>query len=68
MDYFRRDVPAVQFLNRSSSVIEDIEICQSYVTTLSSRYQYLCFSPMESSPKAMIISCPRSISGFKLEI
>ena len=31
-------------------------------------HQYLCFDPMESSPKAMIISCPRPILGFKLEI
>ena len=31
-------------------------------------HQYLCFGPMESSPKPMVISCPRPISRFKLEI
>ena len=30
-------------------------------------HQYLCFGSKESSPKAMIISCPRHISRFKLE-
>ena len=29
---------------------------------------HLCFGPMESSPKAMIISGPRHISRFKIEI
>ena len=43
MDSFLRGVPAVQFHNRRQSVIEDIEICQSYMTALSSRHQYLCF-------------------------
>ena len=63
-----RGVPAVQFHNPNPSITEDIEICQSYMTALSSRHQYLCFSPMDSSPKAMIISCPWPISEFKLEI
>ena len=68
MNYSPIAVLAVQFHNRSPSVTEDIEICQSYITTLSSRHQYLCFSPMESSLKAIIISCLRPPSGFKLEI
>ena len=63
-----KGVLAVQFHNRSSFVTEDIEICQSYMTVLSSSYQCLCFTPMESSAKAMIISCLRSISRFDLEI
>ena len=42
-----------------ASVTEDIEIWKSYMNALLSRHQYLCFSPMESSPKAMTISCPR---------
>ena len=63
-----KGVLAVQFYNRSSFVTEDIEICQSYMTVLSSSYQCLCFTPMESSAKAMIISCLRSISRFDLEI
>ena len=37
MDYFPRGAPTVQFHNRSSSVIDDIEICQSYMTAFSSR-------------------------------
>ena len=43
MDFFPKGVPAVQFHNRSPSVTEDIEICQSYMIALSSRHQYLCF-------------------------
>ena len=49
-------VLAVRIHNRSPSVTEDIEICQSYMTVLPSRNQYLYFNPMECSPKAMIIS------------
>ena len=43
MDSFPRGAPAVQIHNPSPSVTEDIEICQSYMTALSSRRQYLCF-------------------------
>ena len=43
MDSLPRGVPTVQFHNRSSSVTEDIEICQSYMIALSSHHQYLCF-------------------------
>ena len=37
MDSFPRGIPAVQFHNRSPSVTDDIEICQNYMTELSSR-------------------------------
>ena len=37
MNYFPRGVPAVQSHNRSPSVTDDIEICESYMTALSSR-------------------------------
>ena len=37
MDSFPRGVPAVQSHNRSPSVTDDTEICQSYMTALSSR-------------------------------
>ena len=43
LDSFPRGVPAVQFYNRSPSVTEDFDICQSYITALSSRHQYLYF-------------------------
>ena len=42
MDSLPRGVPTVQFHNRSPSVTEDIEICQSYMTALLTRHQYLC--------------------------
>ena len=38
MDSSPRYVPGVQFHNRSPSVTEDIEICQSYMTALSSHH------------------------------
>ena len=68
MDSSAIGVITVQFYKRSPSVTEDIDICQSYMTALSSHHQYLCFSQLESSPKAVIISWPRPISGFELEI
>ena len=37
MDSFPRGIPAVQFHNCSPSVTDDIEICQSCMTALSSR-------------------------------
>ena len=61
-------VLTVQFHNRSTSVTKDIEIFQSYMTAFSSHHQYLCFSSMDSTPKAMIISWPRHILGFELQI
>ena len=68
MDSFPRGAPAVQFHNRAPSVTDNIEICQSYMTAVVFTHQYLCFGPMESSPKTMIISCPWPISWFELEI
>ena len=41
--FFSKRCTAVQFHNRSPSVTEDIKICQSYMTALSSCHQYLCF-------------------------
>ena len=61
-------VLTVQFHNRSLSVTEDIEIFRNYMTALLSHHQYLCFSPMDSTSKAMIISWPCSVSGFQLQI
>ena len=36
MDYFPRGVPPAQFHNRGPFVTDDIKICQSYMTALSS--------------------------------
>ena len=51
MDSFPRGVPAVQFHNRSPSLTDDIEICQSYISALSSRtstYVLVQWSPLKS--------------------
>ena len=37
MDSFPRGIPAVQYHNRSPYVTENFQICQSYMTALSSR-------------------------------
>ena len=50
MDSFPRSVPAVQFHNCSPSVTEDTEICQSYMTPLSSHnitYVLVQWSPLQ---------------------
>ena len=67
IDSFPRGVPADQFHNRSPSATEDIGIFEGIGISFH-RVTYVSFSPMESSPKAMIISCSRPVSGFKLKI
>ena len=66
MDFLPRAVPAVQFHNCIPSY--GTEICQSYMTELPSRTRKDSIGPMDSSPKTMIISYPRPLSGLKLEI
>ena len=50
MDYFPRGVPAAQFHNCSPFVTDDIKICQSYMTALSSgtsTYVSVQWSPVQ---------------------
>ena len=50
MDSFPRGVPAVQFHNRSPFIPDDIEICRSYMTALSSHniiYVLVQWSPLQ---------------------
>ena len=50
MDSFPKGAPAVQFLDGSPSVADNIEICQSYMTELSSHtstYVSVQWSPLQ---------------------
>ena len=61
-----------QQLSRSAQWIlfQDVYLLSNFMLhdRVVATHQYLCFGPMESSPKAMTLSCPRHISRFKVEV
>ena len=61
-----------QQLSRSAQWIlfQDVYLLSNFMLHdgVVATHQYLCFGPMESSPKAMTLSCPRHISRFKVEV
>ena len=58
-------------LSRSAQWIlfQDVYLLSNFMLhdRVVATHQYLCFGPMESSPKAMTLSCPRHISRFKVK-